>query len=39
LAAYAKGVRAGIGELGPHLLGEDPRQTAAWTPRSRGILT
>jgi L-alanine-DL-glutamate epimerase-like enolase superfamily enzyme len=26
LAAYAKGVRAGIGELGPHLLGEDPRQ-------------
>ena len=26
LPAYAKGVRAGIGELGPHLLGEDPRQ-------------
>jgi L-alanine-DL-glutamate epimerase-like enolase superfamily enzyme len=26
LAAYAKGVRAGIAELGPHLLGEDPRQ-------------
>ena len=24
LAAYAKGVRAGIAELGPHLLGEDP---------------
>jgi L-alanine-DL-glutamate epimerase-like enolase superfamily enzyme len=26
LPAYAKGVRAGIGELGPHLLGEDPLQ-------------
>jgi L-alanine-DL-glutamate epimerase-like enolase superfamily enzyme len=26
LPAYAKGVRVGIGELGPHLLGEDPRQ-------------
>src|SRR6185295_4663927 len=26
LPAYAKGVRAGIGELGPHLIGEDPRQ-------------
>jgi L-alanine-DL-glutamate epimerase-like enolase superfamily enzyme len=26
LPAYAKGVRAGIGELGPHLLGEDPCQ-------------
>jgi L-alanine-DL-glutamate epimerase-like enolase superfamily enzyme len=25
LPAYAKGVRAGLGELGPHLLGEDPR--------------
>jgi len=24
LPAYAQGVRAGIGELGPHLLGEDP---------------
>ena len=24
LPAYAKGVRAGIAELGPHLLGEDP---------------
>jgi L-alanine-DL-glutamate epimerase-like enolase superfamily enzyme len=24
LPAYAKGVRAGLGELGPHLLGEDP---------------
>src|SRR6476469_4351367 len=26
LPAYAGGVRAGIAELGPHLLGEDPRQ-------------
>jgi L-alanine-DL-glutamate epimerase-like enolase superfamily enzyme len=26
LAAYANGVRAGLAELGPHLLGEDPLQ-------------
>ncbi|QEL21062.1 cis-3-hydroxy-L-proline dehydratase [Limnoglobus roseus] len=26
LPAYANGVRAGIAELGPHLLGEDPTQ-------------
>jgi L-alanine-DL-glutamate epimerase-like enolase superfamily enzyme len=26
LPAYAEGVRAGIAELGPHLLGEDPTQ-------------
>lgn len=26
LPAYANGVRAGLAELGPHLLGEDPRQ-------------
>lgn len=26
LPAYAEGVRAGVRELGPHLLGEDPRQ-------------
>lgn len=26
LPAYANGVRAGIAELGPHLIGEDPRQ-------------
>ena len=26
LPAYASGARAGIAELGPHLLGEDPRQ-------------
>jgi L-alanine-DL-glutamate epimerase-like enolase superfamily enzyme len=28
LPAYAAGARAGIKELGPHLLGEDPRQLA-----------
>jgi L-alanine-DL-glutamate epimerase-like enolase superfamily enzyme len=28
LPAYADGVRAGLRELGPHLLGEDPRQLA-----------
>jgi L-alanine-DL-glutamate epimerase-like enolase superfamily enzyme len=26
LPAYARGVRSGLQELGPHLLGEDPRQ-------------
>jgi L-alanine-DL-glutamate epimerase-like enolase superfamily enzyme len=26
LPAYAEGVRAGLRQLGPHLLGEDPRQ-------------
>src|SRR5260370_34176983 len=26
LPAYANGVRAGIAELGPHLLGQDPLQ-------------
>jgi L-alanine-DL-glutamate epimerase-like enolase superfamily enzyme len=26
LPAYAAGVRSGLAELGPHLLGEDPRQ-------------
>src|SRR5437016_11012659 len=26
LPAYARGVRTGIAELGPHLLGEDPRE-------------
>ncbi|NBO93163.1 MAG: mandelate racemase [Planctomycetia bacterium] len=26
LPAYAEGVRAGLSELGPHLLGSDPRQ-------------
>ncbi|MDP3073908.1 MAG: mandelate racemase/muconate lactonizing enzyme family protein [Opitutaceae bacterium] len=28
LPAYAEGVRAGLRELGPHLLGADPRQLA-----------
>ncbi|MBM3832867.1 MAG: mandelate racemase/muconate lactonizing enzyme family protein [Verrucomicrobia bacterium] len=28
LPAYADGVRAGLREIGPHLLGEDPRQLA-----------
>jgi len=28
LPAYANGVRAGIKELGPHLIGEDPTQTS-----------
>ena len=28
LPAYAEGVRAGLRELAPHLLGEDPRQLA-----------
>jgi len=29
LPAYAAGVRAGIAELGPHLIGEDPRELAS----------
>ena len=32
LPAYANGVRAGIAELGPHLLGEDPLRTAETQP-------
>lgn len=28
LPAYAEGVRAGLRELGPHLIGQDPRQLA-----------
>ena len=28
LAAYAGGVRAGLAELGPHLIGEDPLELA-----------
>ena len=28
LPAYADGVRAGLRELGPHLLGQDPRELA-----------
>ncbi len=34
LPAYASGVRAGIAELGPHLLGEDPTQMS---PASRSV--
>ncbi|MEO0980082.1 MAG: mandelate racemase, partial [Pseudomonadota bacterium] len=26
IAAHASGVRAGIGEIAPHLIGKDPRQ-------------
>ena len=32
LPAYANGVRAGIAELGPHLLGEDPLSTREIEP-------
>ena len=43
LPAYAEGVRAGLRELGPHLLGEDPRQLGKLNQRMdaalRGIRT
>lgn len=32
LPAYAEGVRAGLRELGPHLLGFDPRELAKLNP-------
>src|SRR6516165_4238484 len=38
LPAYAQGVRAGIAELGPHLLGEDPRQLAKLNRRMDAAL-
>jgi L-alanine-DL-glutamate epimerase-like enolase superfamily enzyme len=38
LPAYASGVRAGIAELGPHLLGEDPRQLAKLNRRMDAAL-
>ena len=38
LAAYAKGVRAGIAELGPHLLGEDPLELARLNRRMDAAL-
>ena len=38
LPAYAVGVRAGLGELGPHLLGEDPRQLAKLNRRMDAAL-
>src|SRR5271154_2207087 len=38
LPAYAEGVRAGIAELGPHLLGEDPLQLAKLNRRMDAAL-
>jgi cis-L-3-hydroxyproline dehydratase len=38
LPAYANGVRAGIAELGPHLLGEDPRHLAKLNRRMDAAL-
>jgi L-alanine-DL-glutamate epimerase-like enolase superfamily enzyme len=38
LPAYADGVRAGIRELGPHLIGEDPRQLARLNRRMDAVL-
>src|SRR6266436_9218854 len=38
LPAYANGVRAGIAELGPHLIGEDPRQLAKLNRRMDAAL-
>src|SRR6516162_8515814 len=38
LPAYAAGARAGIRELGPHLLGEDPRQLARLNRRMDAAL-
>jgi L-alanine-DL-glutamate epimerase-like enolase superfamily enzyme len=38
LPAYAQGVRAGIAELGPHLLGEDPLQLAKLNRRMDATL-
>jgi L-alanine-DL-glutamate epimerase-like enolase superfamily enzyme len=38
LPAYANGVRAGIAELGPHLLGEDPLQLARLNRRMDAAL-
>ena len=38
LPAYADGVRAGIRELGPHLIGEDPRQLARLNRRMDAAL-
>ncbi len=38
LPAYAEGVRAGLRELGPHLLGEDPRQLAKLNQRMDAAL-
>lgn len=38
LPAYAEGVRAGLRELGPHLLGEDPRQLVKLNRRMDAVL-
>src|SRR6187549_3792344 len=38
LPAYAEGVRAGLRELGPHLLGEDPRQLSKLNRRMDAAL-
>jgi L-alanine-DL-glutamate epimerase-like enolase superfamily enzyme len=38
LPAYANGARAGIAELGPHLLGEDPREIARLNRRMDAAL-
>src|SRR5215467_1514412 len=38
LPAYANGVRAGIAELGPHLLGEDPLQLDKFNRRMDAAL-
>jgi L-alanine-DL-glutamate epimerase-like enolase superfamily enzyme len=38
LPAYAAGARAGIAEVGPHLLGEDPRQLARLNRRMDAAL-
>src|SRR6476646_2679039 len=38
LPAYADGVRAGVKELGPHLIGEDPRQLAKLNRRMDAAL-
>jgi L-alanine-DL-glutamate epimerase-like enolase superfamily enzyme len=38
LAAYAEGVRAGVAELGPHLLGADPLELGALNRRMDAAL-
>ncbi len=38
LPAYAAGVRAGLQELGPHLLGEDPRQLSRLNRRMDAVM-
>ena len=37
LPAYAEGVRAGLKELAPHVIGEDPRAGQAESPDGRRI--